>query len=139
MPEPVTFTDEERRYLHGHRLGRIATTSGSGEPDVAAVTFTIEGHTIEVGGRHLATTLKYHNVRATGRAAFVVDDLWSVDPWRPRGVKIHGQAELVESSAGGTVIRITPDTVWSWGLERYDHFPPASDKRPSSPTTEPPD
>jgi pyridoxamine 5'-phosphate oxidase family protein len=56
-------------------------------------------------------TKKYRD----GRAAIVVDDLTSLDPWRPRAVEIRGRAEAV---AGPTpLIRIHPERVVSWGLE----------------------
>ena len=34
----MSFTESERTYLEGQPLGRIATASASGEPDVAPVT-----------------------------------------------------------------------------------------------------
>jgi pyridoxamine 5'-phosphate oxidase family protein len=45
----------------------------------------------------------------------VVDDLASIDPWRPRGVKVRGGVTL-EDDGGKPRIRIHPDTVWSWGI-----------------------
>jgi hypothetical protein len=32
-------------------------------------------------------------VRRNGRAAIVIDDLASLDPWQPRGIEIRGRAE----------------------------------------------
>lgn len=61
-------------------------------------------------------TLKWRNVTATGRAAFVVDDLATVDPWSPRGVKLRGSATADTDPDGRTVIRITPEIIWSWGI-----------------------
>jgi pyridoxamine 5'-phosphate oxidase family protein len=52
--------------------------------------------------------------------SLVIDDLESVNPWRPRGIKIHGIADLTtrEGYAGaGTYIRIEPREKWSWGIE----------------------
>lgn len=113
----MSFTDAERTYLAGQRLGRIATASSVGEPDVAPVTFglTAEGR-IEVDGLDNPKTLKWRNVTATGRAAFVVDDLATVDPWTPRGIKVRGTASADTDADGRRVIRITPETIWSWGL-----------------------
>jgi pyridoxamine 5'-phosphate oxidase family protein len=54
------------------------------------------------------------------RVAFVVGDLESVDPWKPRAIKIHGSADLVsrDGVAGfGTYIRITPEVKWSLGID----------------------
>lgn len=113
----TTFTDAETAYLRAQPLGRIATTSAAGVPDVAPVTFELhDDGTIEISGRDNPKTLKYRNVVATGRAAFVVDDLASTDPWRPRGVKVRGTAVTADGADGRPVLRIAPDTVWSWGL-----------------------
>lgn len=110
------FTVAELEYLGGQRLGRVATVSAAGVPDVAAVTFTLTAAgEIEIRGLDNPRTLKWRNVVATGRAAFVVDDLESVQPWKPRGVKVHGTA-IADESDGQHVLRITPTRVWSWNL-----------------------
>ena len=49
--------------------------------------------TIDVGGMNLPRTKKFRDVRRNGRAAIVIDDLASVDPWQPRGIEIRGRAE----------------------------------------------
>ena len=49
--------------------------------------------TIDMGGHHVATTKKYHDVQANGWAAIVVDDLVSIEPWTPRMLEIRGRAE----------------------------------------------
>jgi hypothetical protein len=47
-----------------------------------------DGGVITVGGVEVAGSRKGHNVLAgQSRAAFVVDDLQSVWPWRPRGIR----------------------------------------------------
>jgi pyridoxamine 5'-phosphate oxidase family protein len=121
----MSFTDAERAYLADQRLGRVATASATGEPDVAPVTFrlTAEG-LIEINGRDNPKTLKWRNVIATGRAAFVVDDLATIDPWAPRGVKLRGSASADTDPDGRQVIRITPETIWSWGInaDAEKHF-----------------
>lgn len=114
--EQKVFTEPERAYLEEQHLGRIATVSAKGEPDVAAVTFTVEpDDAVVIGGMDNTKTIKYRNVVATGRAAIVVDDLASIDPWAARGVKVRGVAEAVERH-GKPAIRIVPETVWSWSL-----------------------
>jgi pyridoxamine 5'-phosphate oxidase family protein len=74
-----------------------------------------EHDAIDIGGRALARTKKYRDVARAGRAAVVVDDLASTDPWRPRGVEVRGRAETVTRPE--PLIRIHPDRVVSWGLE----------------------
>lgn len=128
----MTFTDAETAYLTTQRLGRIATASGAGTPDVAPVTFglTPDG-VIEIHGLDNPRTLKWRHVTATGRAAFVVDDLATVDPWQPRGVKVRGTAVAEQDAAGRHVIRITPAVVWSWGVnaDADKHFAGLVEKR----------
>lgn len=111
------FTAEEFAYLRSQHLGRIATASLKGEPDVAPVAFAVDADgTIRISGFDNPSTIKWNNVVATGRAAFVVDDLASVSPWRPRGLKVKGSAEAITTDDGGSVIVIHPETVWSWAL-----------------------
>jgi pyridoxamine 5'-phosphate oxidase family protein len=111
----MVFTAAEREYLSSQRLGRIATAAADATPDVAPVGFRIDDDTIVVGGIDITRTVKYRNVLATGKAAFVVDDLESVEPWRPRGVKVRGPARVVEHQESAVIV-IEPATVWSWGL-----------------------
>jgi pyridoxamine 5'-phosphate oxidase family protein len=129
----MAFTEQEREYLAAQHLGRIATTSAAGEPDVAPVAFSVaQDGTISIGGLDNPATIKWRNVEATGRAAFVVDDLATVDPWRPRGLKVKGAAAAVVTDEGRKVIVITPETVWSWGLNPAapKHFGGMIEKRP---------
>ena len=111
------FTEAERDYLRGERrLARIATVSADGTPHVTPVGFTYNTDlgTIDVGGLDLTATKKFRDVQRGGRAAIVIDDLASVDPWRPRGVEVRGAAEAITSPA--PLIRIHPARVVSWGL-----------------------
>ena len=87
------FTDAERRYLSERRLGRIATVGKDGTPHVAPVgwSYDPDQDVVEVGGHDFARTKKYHDVKRSGRAAIVIDDLASVDPWRPRGIEVRGK------------------------------------------------
>jgi pyridoxamine 5'-phosphate oxidase family protein len=111
----AVFTDAEHRYLAGQRLARLATSSSDGQPDVSAVGFSVDGDAILSGGLDLTKTVRYRHLRENPRATLVVDDLASVDPWRPRGIKVRGRATL-EDDGGKPRIRIEADTVWSWGI-----------------------
>ena len=113
------FAEHELRYLTGDerpRLARIATVGKDGTPHVVPVgwRYNPETDAIEVGGIEFERTKKFRDVQRSGRAAIVMDDLASVDPWRPRGVEVRGHAEAVEE--GRPLIRIHPDRVRSWGL-----------------------
>ena len=44
------------------------------------------------GASELSETKKFRDVARTGRAAIVIDDLASTDPWRPRGIEVRGVA-----------------------------------------------
>ena len=115
MSQRSLFSVPEQSFLAAAHLGRIATTSASHVPDVAPVTFRLSDNEIHVTGMDIRKTRKFFNVRATGTASIVVDDLESVDPWRPRGVKVTGRARIEGEGPAATII-ITPQTIWSWGL-----------------------
>ena len=70
--------------------------------------------TIDVGGFELERTKKFRDIARTGRAAIVIDDLASTDPWRPRGIEIRGRGEAIALPT--PLIRIHPERVVTWGL-----------------------
>ena len=112
------FTDAELAYLHGgRRLGRIATVGKDGTPHVVPVGWThnVERDTIDVSGRDFERTKKFKDVARSGRAAIVIDDLASVNPWRPRAVEVRGRSEAIRGP--NALIRIYPDRIVSWGLD----------------------
>ena len=112
------FTALELDYLHGaRRLARIATLGKDGTPHVVPVGFTHnrERDTIDVGGRDFAQTKKFRDVSRSSRAAIVIDDLASTDPWRPRGIEVRGRAEALTDPLA--LIRIHPERIVSWGIE----------------------
>lgn len=119
MEGPVSaFSDAELEYLTGgRRLARIATVGVDGTPHVVPVGWSYDGDldAIQVGGIELQKTKKFRDVRRSGRAAVVIDDLASVDPWRPRGIEIRGRAEAIDEPTA--LIRIRPDRIISWGIE----------------------
>ena len=49
---------------------------------------------IDVGGDE-ERSKKFRDVVRTGRAAIVIDDLASTDPWRPSAVEVRGGAEAI--------------------------------------------
>jgi pyridoxamine 5'-phosphate oxidase family protein len=114
------FTQSELEYLgerRPERLGRIATVGKDGTPHVVPVGWrlNLELDAIEVGGMNLPGTKKFRDVRRSGRASIVIDDLETIDPWKPRGIEIRGRAEAVEGERPR--IRIHPERIVSWGLE----------------------
>ena len=109
------FTDAERAYLASQPLMRFATASPTGKPDVAPVVFSVDGDDIVSAGFDITHTVRYRNIQANPRAVLVVDDLSSVDPWSPRGIKIIGVA-AIEEVDGAPRFRISPEVVISWAL-----------------------
>ena len=111
------FTEAELRYLTGGRqLGRLATVGADGTPHVVPVgwIYNAARDTLDISGIELEQTKKFRDVARTGRAAIVVDDLESTDPWRPRAVEVRGRAEAIALPT--PLIRIHPERIISWGL-----------------------
>ena len=113
------FRENEIRYLAGGRqLGRIATVGADGTPHVVPVAWIYNAvrDTIDVGGHELERTKKFRDVARSGRAAIVIDDLESTDPWHPRGIVIRGRGEAIALPT--PLIRIHPERIVSWGLAK---------------------
>src|SRR6058998_2398221 len=95
-----SFSEPEIQYLKTQRLARIATVSRDGRPDVVPVAFEYDGVYFYVGSHGqdiFHRTRKYLNVKnGNNHVAIVIDDLESVEPWRPRGIKVYGNADVVE-------------------------------------------
>lgn len=125
------FSQKEEEYLKSQRLARIATAASipeerSVQPDVVPVGFDFDGEYLYVGGMNLLKSTKYRNVLKNEKVAIVVDDLKTIDPWDPRGIKIYGTADVITRQGGYMesadhpnphYIRISPKKKWSWGVE----------------------
>jgi pyridoxamine 5'-phosphate oxidase family protein len=80
-------------------------------------------------GFRITRSRKFRNVALNGRAAFVVDDVPSIDPWRVRRLEIRGHAEattLTGQTPEGlddAVIRIYPERIISFGIDIADQEP----------------
>ena len=119
------FTEAEAAFLSARRLAFIATVSPDGEVDVAPVAYRYDGERFLIGGRGLERTLKFRNVSARStRVALTVED---GSPEGPRGLKVHGRAEIVRLLRDEReVIAITPERSWSWGIEEPAFRPDGS-------------
>jgi pyridoxamine 5'-phosphate oxidase family protein len=109
------FTDPELHYLTTQPLMRFASASPDGRPDIAAVAFSVDGDHIVTSGFDIRKTVRYRNIGKNPRASVVIDDLASTDPWAPRGIKVFGSV-VIEDDAAGQRFRITPEVIWSWGI-----------------------
>ena len=114
------FVEKESTYFQSQPLARISTVSEDKQPDTAAVIFEYDGTYFYVGGVKPKNTRKYKNVRAgNNQVSLLIDDMESIKPWKPRGIRIYGTADFVERSGqfgSGTYLRITPDVSWSWNI-----------------------
>jgi pyridoxamine 5'-phosphate oxidase family protein len=121
------FTDLEIEYMAGQRLGRIATVGADGQPHVVPTSFryNADEDAIDVAGMRMSQTKKTRDVRRTGRASIVIDDV--LPPWQPRMIEIRGTAEVLP--AGGkafgdnfedTIVRIRPARIVAFGIDPGD-------------------
>jgi len=125
MPDASAgLSPEVVAYLATQRLGRLATVDRTGAPQNNPVGFRYNPDlgTIDIGGRNMGASRKFRNLATNQRVAFVVDDLASVQPWRPRMVEIRGHAEALRDHEYGPgfsaeIIRVYPERVISFGLD----------------------
>jgi pyridoxamine 5'-phosphate oxidase family protein len=122
------FTEAEIAYLESQHLMRFASASPAGQPDVAPVGFWIEGDDVLTAGFDITHTVRYRNVQSNPRATLVIDDLATVQPWAPRGVKIIGSA-AIEDGDGSPRFRITPEVIISWGINDTSPGIPKMERR----------
>jgi pyridoxamine 5'-phosphate oxidase family protein len=109
------FSQKEIEYIKSQRLARIATAATpsiesseeeqqrqgtSVQPDVVPVGFDFDDDYFYVGGMNLVKSTKYKNVLKNNKVAIVIDDLKSIDPWDPRGIKVYGTADIVTRHGG---------------------------------------
>jgi pyridoxamine 5'-phosphate oxidase family protein len=115
---PALDTADARRRFAVARVARLATVRADGTPHVVPVAWIYNAarDTIDVGGSELERTKKFRDVARTGRAAIVIDDLASTDPWHPRAVEVRGRAEAIALPT--PLIRVHPERIVSWGLEQ---------------------
>ena len=112
------FTEAELRYLTGgQQLGRLATVGADGTPHVVPVgwIYNAARDAIDVGGNELEQSKKFRDIARSGRAAIVIDDLESTDPWRPRAVEAASSPTRARDRPGP---RPTPPPVRRPGSRR---------------------
>jgi pyridoxamine 5'-phosphate oxidase family protein len=100
----VTLRPAELEFLHSQRIGRLATISPAGWPQVVPVAYALDAEgafEFDVDGA------KLRNLAAEPRAALVVD---ASGP--KRGVSVQGRCVLVAPERA----RLVPAHSFSWGL-----------------------
>jgi pyridoxamine 5'-phosphate oxidase family protein len=70
----------------------------------------------------MSQTKKVRDVRRSGKAAIVVDDV--LPPWQPRMIEIRGTAEVIPDGGKAfgdgwedTIVRIHPTRIISFGID----------------------
>lgn len=118
------FSKEELDYLKTQKLARVATASKSGTPEVSPVGFEFDGKYFWIGSHSkeiFRSTRRYRNIKNGNKQVhLVIDDLQSIDPWKPRAIKASGVAEIMEHEGmfgKAQYIRVTPKITVSWGIE----------------------
>ncbi len=123
------FSEQELEYLTGQWVGRLSTSQPDGTLQVNPVGFGVNRAlgSIDIGGYDMSGSRKYRNVLDNGRAAFVVDDVYSVEPWRVRFLEIRGHAEALgepvdaqDQARFGPIIRVHPARIITLGLHPGD-------------------
>lgn len=122
------FTKAEVEYLQSQWLMRFATASPTGKPDVAPVIFELEGDDIVTAGFDIIRTVRYRNIQRNPQVTLVIDDLATIDPWSPRGVKIIGTASI-ETDDGTPRFRIVPKVIISWAINDVTPGIPKMERR----------
>ncbi len=112
------LSDLERSFLLAapRSLARIATVDADGMPHVvpAGWAYADDANELVLGGRDVPATRRAEHIRASGRAAVVIDGLGEGGGWRPWALLVRGSARVVDDEG---VIRVALDHVASWGLE----------------------
>jgi pyridoxamine 5'-phosphate oxidase family protein len=118
------FSEPEIRYLKSQHLVRVATVSKKGQPDVVPVGLEFDGKNFWLGSHDQDIFFrgrKYLNVKGGNKlVSLVVDDLESVDPWKPRFIKVYGVADIEDHDGQfgpGKYLKVTPKVSWSMGIE----------------------
>ena len=108
------FTDDELAFLQSKRIGRVATSNAKGDLHVVPLRFkyNAELDVVDLVGSDVGGTKKFRDVQATGRAAFVVDD-----------VRTTGRA--VSRSGGEQRLMPPAEAIWWRGsdLLSYGSYP----------------
>jgi len=127
----MSLSEPELAFLSSQPLGRLATVQPDGtlQNNPVGFTYNAELDTFDIHGYRLSTSRKFLNIADNGRAALVVDDVPSVDPWRVRCLEIRGRAEAIteptQDGLDDALIRLHPRRIISFGIDIPDQEPHA--------------
>jgi PPOX class probable F420-dependent enzyme len=98
----MVLTDESRRFLSDHRVARLATASGDGQPHVIPLCYALLDDLIyfvvdEKPKRTHQGLRRLQNIRCNPQVALVVDDY--DDDWTQLAyLLVQGQAAIVDDA-----------------------------------------
>ncbi|MDO3635174.1 PPOX class F420-dependent oxidoreductase [Mycolicibacterium arseniciresistens] len=128
----MMFKPREIAFLREADLGRLATIQSDGTPQNSPVGFTYNDElgTIDIAGYRMSRSQKFRNIAHHPGVAFVVDDIYSRDPWRVRCLEIRGSAEQAQAGTAGSgdgldpaIIRVHPRRIISFGIDDTETAP----------------
>ena len=130
----MTYKPHEIDYLKAADLGRLATIAPDGSLQNSPVGFSYNEDlgTIDIAGYGMSKSRKFRNIESNSTVAFVVDDIFSRDPWRVRCLEIRGTAETAEAEPtmepngdplDTAIIRITPHRIIAFGIDDTETEP----------------
>jgi pyridoxamine 5'-phosphate oxidase family protein len=100
------FSDKEIEYIKTQRVARISTMQREGTLqllDAMPVSFDFDSSKkyFYVRGLDLSKSKKHRNVLRNEEVELLIDGIKSVNPWSPRGIRIHGTADIVAGKGQG--------------------------------------
>ena len=107
------LTDQQRRFLAGQRVARLATADAAGRPHVVPICYALRGNTVyftideKPKKRPGARLKRLANLQENPSAALVVDrydEDWSRLGW----VMVRGRADILESGPEHDRAQATP-------------------------------
>ena len=99
------LTDEQRRFLEGQRVARLATADADGAPHVVPVCFALLGDKLYIAidekpkGQPGAGLKRLRNIAQNPSVALVADHYDDADWSRLGWVMVRGRAEILEAGA----------------------------------------
>ena len=97
-----SMDEEQRKFVETHRVARLATVSGTGNPHVTPVCFALSGESVYITidrkpKRDASKPLqRLRNIAVNSSVALVVDHF--EEDWTQLGwVQLRGEAEVLES------------------------------------------
>lgn len=116
------LTKNEIKYLKSNKLAKLYSVSDKHRSKPKAVSYEIEGEDFLIPSVDAEKTLNYKIInKGKEKVALDIDDVRSFNPYKKRGIKVDGTAEMVEREGElgpKLYIRVTPKKTRSWGINK---------------------